>query len=205
MFTDAWQADNQNISHLSLGSFSWLHALIWPCMIMIWTANIGHNVCLIITTGCLPWVNLWVGWRRGEALPDCGCSGISRRGHFANCNVACPPTRRGGYNATKGYTSACPGRRYRFGCRRYSALRIGERNGERLWKGGIGERIQISTWQMSGGRNPAAPASNQKGRTNPVKTRDTEIIRVVNWYPKLSLLLALSDSNVIDYILLKIR
>ena len=57
---------------------------------------------------CIPWVVLLVGLNRGEALLGCGCNGISRRGQSAGYNAACPPTRRGGYTATKGYTSACP-------------------------------------------------------------------------------------------------
>lgn len=162
MFTDAWQADNQNISHLSLGSFSWLHALIWPCMIMIWTANIGHNVCLIITTGCLPWVNLWVGWRRGEALPDCGCSGISRRGHFANCNVACPPTRRGGYSATKGYTSACPAAVLIWLPVLLNNPHRREKRGSVVGVEGEGKISTVT--DKSGRRNPAAPTSIQRGQ-----------------------------------------
>lgn len=57
---------------------------------------------------CLPLVALWVGWHQGVALPGFDCSGISHRGQYAGCNVACPPTRRGGCSATEECTSACP-------------------------------------------------------------------------------------------------
>lgn len=57
---------------------------------------------------CSPLVALWVGWHQGEALPGCDCSGISHQGQCASCNVACPPTRRGGCSATVECTSACP-------------------------------------------------------------------------------------------------
>lgn len=67
------------------------------------------GVCVVWTLhGCIPWAALWVGWRRGEAPPDSDCSGRPHRGQSAGCNVACPPTRRGGCSATGGYTSAWP-------------------------------------------------------------------------------------------------
>lgn len=74
----------------------------------------GHLAIVVSThrwlyeRACSPLVALWVGWHQGVALPGCGCSGISHRGQYAGCNVACPPTRRGGCSATEECTSACP-------------------------------------------------------------------------------------------------